>query len=426
MLQYPHRGARAALLGTVLAIAGSWAAHAAVPENTLYILDNNGEPGKNAVLGYHRNIDGSLTALPGSPFLTGGTGFGTTGTTAATALLLAPPGPFDGENFMAADPVGGILYVPNGGSDNISALRMAPDGALSPVRGSPFAITGNTPVTVALQGSTLIIANNATDPNQLNTGVGPSYTTARIDLFGHVRQIASVPLAAGSVPTQATPDGVLPLVITNETGAGTHSEYFLDQFFGQLHLLQSQRGPILPGDTTPTGTLGIDVHPFAQYEYVALTGASAIGVYRLGESQGRFNETFVTTVATTNGTAASPTGSGNAPCWLHVSPDGRYAYTGNTASHSISVFSLQNPAAPVVVQTVVVRNTNTATFDFEFSPDGRFIYFIEAAGALTGAAAANQVHILSVSQATGQLTEIPASPVVLPVTGRRVLGAQVF
>jgi DNA-binding beta-propeller fold protein YncE len=426
MLQYPRRSIRAALLSTAVTIAGSWAAHAAVPANTLYILDNNGAPGQNAVLGFHRNIDGSLTKLPGSPFLTGGTGFGTSGTTAATALILAPPGPFDGENFMAADPVGGILYVPNGGSDNISALRMAPDGALSPAQGSPFAITGNTPVTLGLQGSTLIIANNATDPNQLNTGVGPSYTTARIDLFGHVRQIASVPLAAGSVPTQATPDGVLPLVITNETGAGTHSEYFLDLFFGQLHLLQSQPGPILPGNTTPTGTLGIDIHPFAPYEYVALTGASELGVYSLGQSQGQFNETFVGSVATTNGTAASPTGTGAGPCWLHVSPDGKYAYTGNTGSRSISVFSLQNPAAPVVVQTVVVRDTNSPTFDFEFSPDGRFIYFIEGASALTGAAAGNQVHILSVSQTTGQLTEIPASPVVLPVTGRRVLGVEVF
>ena len=58
MLQYPHRSTRTALLCATLTIAGSWAAHAAAPENTLYILDNNGEPGKNAVLGYHRNIDG--------------------------------------------------------------------------------------------------------------------------------------------------------------------------------------------------------------------------------------------------------------------------------------------------------------------------------------------------------------------------------
>src|SRR5271154_73694 len=70
MLQYPRRSIRAALLSTAVTIAGSWAAHAAVPANTLYILDNNGAPGQNAVLGFHRNIDGSLTKLPGSPFLT--------------------------------------------------------------------------------------------------------------------------------------------------------------------------------------------------------------------------------------------------------------------------------------------------------------------------------------------------------------------
>ena len=143
-MQYHARSStRAVLLATTLTFAGSWAANAALPKDVLYVQSNDPAAGKNAVLGYHRNADGSLTLLPGSPFLTGGTGF--------AVPLSAPPGPFDGQNVMAADPREGVIFVPNGGSDSISALRVAPGGALSPSRGSPFAIAGNTPEALGLR-----------------------------------------------------------------------------------------------------------------------------------------------------------------------------------------------------------------------------------------------------------------------------------
>jgi DNA-binding beta-propeller fold protein YncE len=418
MSRYRPRSSGTALLSAVLTIAGSLVANAAVPQNTLYIESNNAAAGQNSVLGFHRNSDGSLTPLPGSPFLTGGTGF--------AVPLTAPPGPFDGQNIMAADPVGGVLYVPNGGSDNISALRMARDGKLTSVPGSPFAIGGNTPEALGLAGRTLVIVNNATDPNQAGSGVGPSYLTARTDLFGHLGEIAgsTVSLAAGSVPTEALPRPGTPAVFTNEFGAGTLSEYFLD-LSGRLHLSQTQPGPVLAGSTTPSGPLGQDVHPFLPYLYAGLPGAAQVAVYRLSQ----LTETFVGSVPTTNGTAASPAGEGNAPCWVRVSPDGRYLYSDNTGSHSISVFDLKNPAAPVVVETVVLKDVHGATFDFKLSPDGKFMYVVEAATSASEAAApgsGNQVHILSVNRADGQVTEIAASPVNLGVAGHRVQGIQVF
>jgi DNA-binding beta-propeller fold protein YncE len=137
----------------------------------------------------------------------------------------------------------------------------------------------------------------------------------------------------------------------------------------------------------------------------------------------------VGSVATTNGSAASPAGSGNTPCWVHVRRDGRYLYSSNTGSSSISVFDLRDPAAPVVVQTQLLNKVHGASFDFEFSPDGLFMYVIEGATAASEAASpgsGNQVHILSVNQVDGRVSEINASPVNLGVAGHRVQGALVF
>jgi DNA-binding beta-propeller fold protein YncE len=409
---------RAALLSTALTVIASWSATAAVLPNTLYIEDNNAATGQNAVIGFHRNIDGSLQRLPGSPFLTGGTGF--------AVPLSAPPGPFDGQNIMAADQSGGVIYVPNGGSDTISALKMGPGGELTPIRDSPFAITGNTPEALGLRGRTLIIVNNATDPNQPENAVGPSYLTAQINDIGHVHELisADVPLAAGSVPTEALPWAGTSVVFGNEFGASTLSEYSLD-FAGHLDLLQRQSGPVLSGTTAPAATLGQDLHPSSPYLYVGLPGANQIAVYHVSQ----FSETFIQSVATTNGSAQSAAGTGNVPCWVRVGADGRYLYSDNTGSNSISVFDLRNPAVPAVVQTLVLKDTNGATFDFEFSPDGRFMYVVEGGTSQSEAASpgsGNQVHVLSVNQANGRVTEIDASPVNLGVAGRRVQGILVF
>ena len=367
-----------------------------LPRNTLYIQSNIAGAGQNSVIAYHRNIDGSLTAVPGMPFATGGAGF---------ANPQTAPGPFDGQNIMAADPIGGVIFVPNGGSDSVSALRAAADGSLSPIPGSPFAIAGNTPEALGLRGRNLIVVNNAGDASQAGSGVGPSYVSAFLDPFDGIHQVpgGSVPLAAGAEPTEALPLGFTPLVYTNQFDAGTLSSYFVD-FFGHMHLIQTQTVPQVAGESVPPVPLGQDLNPTAPYLYVGLVNVGRIGVFRLG----LFDTAYV-------GTAVD---SGKAPCWVRVSKDGRHLYSDNTASHSISVYDLSDPSAPVETQEVVLNNSGP-TFDFALSPDGQFMYVIEAG-------ANNQVHILNVSRTNVQLTETAASPVRLPVQGPRVQGLLVF
>jgi hypothetical protein len=165
--------------------AGPWRG---VPQNVLYIQSN--VPSANSVVAYHRNSDGSLTAIPGMPFATGGGGFIST---------RAAPGPFDGQNIMAADPIGGVIFVPNGGSDNVSALRMAQNGSLSPIPGSPFAEAGDTPEALGLSGRNLIVVNNAFGNNN-TVGPDPSYVSTFLDAFDGIHQIPGARWRSPPVP----------------------------------------------------------------------------------------------------------------------------------------------------------------------------------------------------------------------------------
>jgi Ca2+-binding RTX toxin-like protein len=77
----------------------------------------------NSVNAYSIGTTGALTAVPGSPFATGGTN--------GKALALTP----DGRR----------LYVSNNGSNNVSGFNVAMNGALTLIPGSPWATGGTNP-----------------------------------------------------------------------------------------------------------------------------------------------------------------------------------------------------------------------------------------------------------------------------------------
>jgi hypothetical protein len=100
--------------------AGSTPSSMIVVGGHLYVTN----AGDNTVSAY--TVDSStgvLTPVAGSPF---GVGAGPSGMGAARTDL-------------SHSPTGSLLYVANGGSNNISAFIVQTDGALQPVNGSPFA-----------------------------------------------------------------------------------------------------------------------------------------------------------------------------------------------------------------------------------------------------------------------------------------------
>src|SRR5665213_796199 len=199
------------ILPVVFGLLGcAGALSAAGKANVLYIENNNQATGQNAVLGYTRNADGSLTDLPGSPFYTNGTGF--RNTTEAIG-----PDDTDGELLLSPDKL--FLFAVNEGSNDISVFRVRLDGTLRLVPGSPFPSGGVFPDSLAWSNGYLYVTNRGN--GILPTMVNPSYTpgTRGATNFSVFFINADGSLIAEPQNTVHAPDGSSPAqVVTSSDG----------------------------------------------------------------------------------------------------------------------------------------------------------------------------------------------------------------
>src|SRR6516165_12670632 len=163
------------VVGCVFAASGAAAASTVVGQ--VYVNDNTA--GVNTIAAFDRHADGTLTPLAGSPFAAGGAGTGT-GIGSQGALQLSS----DGRYLLAVD----------AGSDQVSVLRIKPHGQLQLAQGSPVGSGGIKPVSIAVHGDLVYVAN---------AGVGGSnYTGFTLNPGGHLRPLtnSTVALPAGSQP----------------------------------------------------------------------------------------------------------------------------------------------------------------------------------------------------------------------------------
>src|SRR4051794_8434794 len=107
---------RALLLGALFFVLLTARLYA--QSNFVYV--NNGHLNNHSVLGYVEAANGTLTEIPGSPFLTNGQASDVAGAM---------------ENLVVA-PVGNFLYVPNGSSGTVTVFSINPQtGFLTPAPG---------------------------------------------------------------------------------------------------------------------------------------------------------------------------------------------------------------------------------------------------------------------------------------------------
>ena len=106
----------------------------------VYLDDNTA--GSNTIAAFNRHANGTLTPLPGSPFAAGGTGAGA-GLASQGAVQIADGGRF--------------LLAVDAGSNQVSVLRIRPDGSLHPA--SVVSSGGVLPVSIAVHGSLVYVAN---------------------------------------------------------------------------------------------------------------------------------------------------------------------------------------------------------------------------------------------------------------------------
>jgi 6-phosphogluconolactonase (cycloisomerase 2 family) len=353
------------------AASASASAQASPVVGHVYVNDNTA--GVNTIGAFNRHANGSLTPEAGSPFAAGGAGTGK-GLASQGALQISP----DGRFLIAAD----------AGSNQVSVLRILPGGRLRLVPGGVVASGGVLPVSVAVHADLVYVANAGTG--------GSNYTGFRLGPGGRLRPVR------GS--TVALPDGSQPGdVLFNSTGrklAGTRiGTSLIDSFTvgsaGRLHA-----APGSPFKAQGLGPFGSEFRPtnprqlFVSNAHNPAPASGTVSAFR----------------DSANGTltpiGASPFADHQtAPCWVEITHDGRFLFTVNTASGTVSRYAIaRDGALRLLGSTAVGQGPAAGAVDARLSPDGRHLYVDESA---TGAVAEFAVH-------GGSLTLLAGSPAALP------------
>src|SRR6266704_5132600 len=333
-----------------LAVVAAVAATAAVPASAsaaaqaspvvghVYVNDNTA--GTNTIGAFDRHADGTLTPGAGSPFAAGGAGTGA-GLASQGALQISP----DGRFLIAAD----------AGSSQISVLRIKPDGSLRLVSHGVVSSGGVLPVSVAIHDGLVYVANSGNG--------GSNYTGFRLRPNGRLQPIA------GS--TVALPDGSQPGdVLFSGDGAklaGTRvGTSQIDSFtVGSGGLLTAAPGSPFPAQGLgPFGSEFRPTNPGQLFVSNAHDGAGAGTVSAFRDSAN----------GTLTSIGSSPFADNQtAPCWVEITPDGRFLFTTNTASGTVSRYRIAPGGVLRLLGSTPTRGTSLGVVDLRLSPDGRFL-----------------------------------------------------
>jgi 6-phosphogluconolactonase len=336
----------------------------------VFVDDNTA--GTNTIAAFDRRADGTLSPIPGSPFRTGGAGSGS-GLTSQGAIQTSA----DGRFVIAVD----------AGSDQLSVLRIADDGTLRRVRGGTVASGGRLPVSVAVHGDLVYVANAADG--------GSNYTGFRLRPTGVLQPIA------GS--TVSLPDGSQPGdVLFNRDGTRLVGTRINSSLIDSFTVAGDGRLTAAPGSPFPAQGIG----PFGS-EF-SPTNASQLFVSNAHDGAGAgtvsaFNDS-ATGVLTSIGTSPFANGQ-TASCWVEISHDGRFLFAVNTASGTISRYAIATDGSLTLLgNTPVAATGGVGAVDARLTPEGRTLYVNESRIASLGIFAVDG----------GSLTELSDSPVALP------------
>jgi len=370
-------GVMVAMITAGLAGTAQVAAAASGVVGHVYVNDNTA--GTNTIGGFDQHADGTLTAMSGSPFSAGGAGTGTIvgsqGSLQATS---------DGRYLLAAD----------AGSNQISVVRVRPDGTLSPAQGSPVASGGIEPVSIAVHDGLVYVANEG------NGTTGSNYTGFRLNSGGHLTPIAgsTIPLPATANPGDILFNTTGNNLIGIEVGTTDPSTFLIDSF------VVGEDGRLTPAAGSPfaaeaAGPFGSEFSP-TDPGHLYVSNAHA------GAGNGLISAFSVAGDGALASIGASPYADGQtAPCWVEISHDGRYLFAVNTGSTTISSYAIQTDGSLVhLSDTAFSSGLGIRPFDARLDAGGNNLYVVDAA--------IDAVTIFSVDG--GALTELASSPASLP------------
>ncbi len=289
-------------------------------EQAVYTLTN--QASGNAVAIFTRAADGRLTAA--GTVSTGGTGTGAG---------------LGSQGALALNDEGQLLFAVNAGSNEISAFQVNPEARLSLVARTPSG--GTRPISLTVHGHLVYV---------LNAGGSGNISGFTIDVNG-----ALTPLAGSTRPLSGPAVGPAQVAFTNLIDIYTVGDDGVA--------------------TGPTSVASAGITPFG----FAFGPADGLFVSEAAGTASSYDVSEHGRLTVVSG--AVPTHQG-APCWLVVTTDGRFAYTANARSGSISGFiigasgslSLRDPSG----QTATVGAGNT-----DLALTARYLYQLNGGGTIT-------------------------------------------
>lgn len=300
---------------------------------------------RNEVAAYGRSADGRLQPL--GRFATGGRGTG---------------GGLGSQNALVLSDNGRWLFAVNAGSNEVSVLAVGPSW-LRLV--DTIASGGERPTSLSVHGDVLYV---------LNTGGSGNITAFTIDRNGQLQPLAGStrPLSgAATAPAQVefAPDGKLLVVTERATNK-------IDTYTIGSNGLAS--GPTVQNSvgTTPFG-FAFDRRGrlVVSEAFGGAVNKSALSSYRVAESGA------LSVVSPSVGTQQT------AACWVVITGNGRYAYTTNTGSGSITGYRIGTDGRLTLLDAdsqTAVTGAGSAPTDAALSRNSRYLYVLNSGAQTIG------------------------------------------
>ena len=305
----------------------------------VYVLTNQSTG--NSIMLFERDAVGSLTLL--ATYASGGNGTGT------------GADPLGSQHSLVLSPDEQLLFAVNAGSNSVSVFA---------VFGNQLKLlhtvssNGVMPVSLAVGDSFVYVLNAGGTPNVSGFRID-SQTANLIPLPGSTQNL---PGGAGSKPAQVSfRPGNGALVVTEQ---GSNA---IDTF--PLVAGVAQAGMSVPSSGTGPFGFAFGLHHVAVVSNAAggASGGSSVATYQVAE-HGVVK--LITPALGDTQTAA---------CWLVITGDGKYAYTANTGSGTISSYTISGDGSLALLSaTAATLASGGIPVDMALTDDSQFLYARDA------------------------------------------------
>lgn len=317
----------------------------------VYVLTNSAA--ENSIVVLDRAADGTLARQ--QEVSTGGLGSGPL----AGPPPIGGPNPLDSQDALIESPDGRFLLAANAGSNEVSVLAITRNG-LEFV--SKTSSGGESPTSLAMHDRLVYVLNSHGQPN---------INGFWLDFMGKLHAIPQSTRnagAPGSAPAQVafSPNGKL-LIVTERLAN------LIDVFRMSDDGTPGTHTQLVSNNHTPFGVA------FGRHQTIAITETDE-RVPRIPVLNGATVSTYRIMENTLEPVSKAVPNNQSASCWIRTTPNGRYAYTSNTGSGTISSYQL-SPSGQLTLAEQVAADTGgprSVPVDLSITRNGKYLYVLSS------------------------------------------------